>query len=101
MMTLLIITLLNATGTIDCSKETARITECESTLKACDDAVQRCARLVTSQESLIVKQRILLENAEKRARELEEQRDSIWRNPLVWGLLGTVLGVGAGVYLSN
>jgi hypothetical protein len=101
MKTLIMLTLLSGTDTTNCSEETIRITECESTLKSCDEAIGRCAQLVTSQQEYITRQRIVLENAEKRARELEEQRDSLWRNPIVWGLAGVVLGVGAGVYLSK
>lgn len=89
------------TDTTSCIPENKQIEECSNTLKACDDAVSRCAQLVTSQEEYIAKQRIALENAMQRAKQLEEQRDSVWRNPIVWGLAGVVLGVAGGVYLSN
>lgn len=93
------LTLLSATDTTKCTND--RVVECESTLAACDEAVTRCGQLLSSQAKLIADQRIALENAEKRARELQEQRDSIWRNPLLWGVTGALIGVGAGVWLSR
>lgn len=90
----------SATNDATCNPS-ARVVACESTLTACDEALKRCAEFTQSQKETMALQGALLIAAEKKVARLQAERDSVWRNPLLWGLAGALLGLGGGLYLSR
>lgn len=96
MKMLLISIILSATViTNSFGQSESPIEACEATLESADQALSRCGDLVNYQKDVIKEQTKLVVHAEKRARELEAERDSIWRNPLLWGLAGVFIGATA------
>lgn len=65
---------------------------CDETLTACDEALKHAERLIKSKNAIIDIRTSQIEELAKQNAELQSQRDSLWRNPLVWFLTGVVVG---------
>ena len=65
----------------------------DEVIKVCSEALDACGTYAESLEVVIEAQNIALDLAKKEQVRLKRQRDSIFRNPFVWGAAGLLLGV--------
>lgn len=65
----------------------------DDVIQACEEALNACDSYAQSLEDVIKAQDLALAEAAKTEARLRRQRDSIFRNPFVWGAVGLVLGV--------
>lgn len=70
-------------------------------LIACDDAFLSCADVVGQQDVILEQQANAIDLQAKRISELKADRDSFWKNPLVWGFAGIAAGVLGGVLVNR
>jgi hypothetical protein len=68
------------------------VTTPEDVIEACEEALDKCSYHIGSLEDIIDAQDKALDAAAKREARLIAQRDSIFRNPYLWGIAGFAIG---------
>lgn len=76
--------------------ETPQVKEMKELLGACDKALDSCDKLVKDKNEKLKLQNEIITNRDKQIQHLRDDSNSIIKNPVLWFVIGTALGVIAG-----
>lgn len=61
-------------------------------IEACQDALTKCSFVITEQEQVIKSQDKAIKEGLDREKTLRAQRDNPLKSPVLWGIVGLILG---------
>lgn len=65
---------------------------CQAALSACDEALKAADQVIKGKNAIIGAQDEQIKNLKTQVVEIREERDSLFKNPIVWFLVGFVAG---------
>jgi hypothetical protein len=65
---------------------------CDEVLKACDEALNKAGKVIEGKNEIIKAQEEQVKNLSEQVIDLQDERDSIFKNPIVWFLVGVAVG---------